>query len=103
MDPQIDIEKSMKYGTMRYKKNQGPKQDWNCNMLQRSMIGDEALLKEGLAIKDNNMLKRQDAQAKKELQGMKHLTEENFKLGKKSKPAPSPGIKNMGAGLKLQG
>jgi hypothetical protein len=56
--PTIDIEKSMKYGSLRYKKNQGPKQDWNYNMLQRSMIGDEAQLKEGLAIKEKNKVRR---------------------------------------------
>ena len=33
LSPRVDVEKSMKFKSIRYKKSPGPKQDWNCNFI----------------------------------------------------------------------
>jgi hypothetical protein len=61
----------MKFKSIKYKKGQGPKQDWDCNFIQRTMIGDESGLREAVLIKEQQLLRLQMSSVKKGSMAMK--------------------------------
>jgi hypothetical protein len=103
--PKIDIEKSMKFKQIKYKDSPGPKQDWDCNFIQRTMIGDESGLREAVKIKEQNKLKKRIKIANVDTGLMKISKEQEIMLNSIIKPGildqvvPSIGANTMkGAG-----